>query len=152
LHERALHDHQRVALAGRLLRGADAVDILFLVAEPEHVGRGQLAADLAQRARVEEGLEPGTRPDRAVEAALRADLQVLLQLGAVQDGAAAVALFPQALGHAALAGRSTVGADAWRHQFLQPAHAWSAPVAASAAQGAQFSAPATTVGGALSPA
>ena len=32
--------------------GADAVGVLLLVAEPEHVGRGQLAADLAQPVRI----------------------------------------------------------------------------------------------------
>src|SRR5690606_10230026 len=102
--------------------------VLLLVAEAEHVGRGELGADLAQFARVEEGLEPGPRPDRAMEGALRADLEVLLQLRPVQHRAAALALLPQPLGHAALARRSAVGADARRHQFLQPAHAWSAPI------------------------
>src|SRR5690606_12760095 len=110
--------------AGRLLRGLDAVGVAFLVAEAEYVGRAELARDLAQFTRIEEGAQPCAGADRPMEAALGADLEVLLELGSVEHGAAAVALLPQPLGHAALAGRAGIGADVRRHQLLQPGHAW----------------------------
>src|SRR6185369_14313574 len=59
-----------------------------------------------------------------VMAAFRADVQVLLQVGAVQHGIARRALGPQALRHRLL--RSGAALDFRRQQLLQPAHASSA--------------------------
>ena len=100
----ALHRDQRVALAGGLLRGLDAVGILLLVLELQHVGRAEGRRRFPRGAAgIEEAWQPHARADRHVVAALGADLEVFLELGPVQHRAAAVALFPQALGHAALA-------------------------------------------------
>src|SRR5690606_40002 len=114
---------QRVTLAAGLLRGLDAVGIALLVLEAEHVHRAQGGTDLGARALVQERGQPRARADRAVVAALRADLEVLLELRPVQHRSALVAFFPQTLGHAALAAGGRFGADARGHQFLQPAHA-----------------------------
>ena len=99
-----LHRDQRVTLAGGLLRGLDAVGVLLLVLELEHVDRAELGGDLDGAAGVEQRGQAHARPDRHVEAALRADLEVFLELRAVQHGAAAVALLPQAFRHAAALG------------------------------------------------
>src|SRR5690606_18162867 len=106
-----------------LLRGLDAVGIALLVLEAEDIHRAQGGTDLGARALVQEGGQLCTRADRAVVAALRADLEVFLEFRPVQDRSALVAFFPQALGHAALAAGGRFGADARGHQFLQPAHA-----------------------------
>src|SRR5919204_2610022 len=58
-------------------------------------------------------------------AALRTDVQVLLEIGAVEHRIARGALGPQALGHALAAGRARA-LDLRRQQLLQPAHASSA--------------------------
>jgi hypothetical protein len=52
--------------------------------------------------------------------ALRTNLQVALQLVAVQLRIAYFAFDPHAFGHGA---RAIFGADARRHQFLEPTHA-----------------------------
>src|SRR5690606_6133746 len=121
----AFHRDQRVALAGGFLRGLDAVGIALLVTEAEYVDRAERGADLAAAAGVEEGGQPRAGADGHVMGALRTDLEVLLKLRAVKHRAAAVALLPQPLGHAALACGAALGADAGRHDFLQPGHAFA---------------------------
>src|SRR5690606_21405481 len=79
--------------------------------------------DLGAGARVQECRQPGAGADRPVLAALGADLEVFLEFRPVQHRSALVALFPQALGHAALAAGGRLGADARGHQFLEPTHA-----------------------------
>ena len=122
--ELAAHRDQGIALPARLLRSLDALGIFLLVLELQYVGRAELGADLAGAAGVEETDQAHARPDRHVEAALGADLEVLLEFRPVQHHAAAVAFFPQAFRHAALPARGRFGADAGRHQFLQPGHAF----------------------------
>src|SRR5690606_3709687 len=78
--------------------------------------------------------------DRPMETALGADLEVFLEFGPVEHGAAAVALLPQPFGHAALAGRAGLGADVRRHQLLQPGHAWRRIRWRRSREGAQSSA------------
>src|SRR3546814_11166552 len=92
------------------------------------------AAGLEQRAQAHAG------SDRTVVVALRADLEVLLELGPVQHRTAAVALFPQPLRDAALLGRAGFGADAGGHPFLQPGHAIGIPRCGRAASAGKFSA------------
>src|SRR5690606_16394054 len=60
--------------------------------------------------------------------ALGAYLEVLFELGPVQHCPAPVALLPEPLGHAAPLGARVVGADAGRHEFLEPGHAMRVPV------------------------
>src|SRR5690606_9945809 len=66
--------------------------------------------------------QPHPGADGHVEVALGADLEVLLELGPVQHRAAAAALLPQPLGHAALLGSPGFGTDAGGHDFLEPGH------------------------------
>src|SRR3546814_8935154 len=77
--ERALQGHQRVALAGALLRGLDPVDVLLLVLELEHVDRAERGADLLGAAGIEQRAQAHAGADRPVVVALRADLAVLLR-------------------------------------------------------------------------
>ncbi|KAG0937356.1 hypothetical protein G6F31_015607 [Rhizopus arrhizus] len=121
--EQAAHGDQRVVLAGVLLRDLDALAVFLLVLELEQVGRPQARTDLGGAVGVEQRRQPRARTDRHVMAALRADLQVLFQLRTVQRAAAVAALFPQALGDAALLAGGVVGADAGRHQLAEPTHA-----------------------------
>ncbi len=70
-------------------------------------------------------IEPVTRLDAHVVAALRADLQVALELGAVEHGVAGRALDPQAFGHGP---RAALRLDARGDDLFEPGHG-AAPVA-----------------------
>src|SRR5262249_51180227 len=76
-------------------------------------------ADLSPRPGVEESLEPITRPDAHVVAALRTHIEVALELGTVEHGVTRRALDPQALGHRA---RPSLGLDARGHDLVEPGH------------------------------
>src|SRR6185369_6589114 len=76
-------------------------------------------ADLDAGARIQEPLEPFARADAHVMAALRADVQIALQLRAIQDRVAGRALDPQAFGDRV---RTTLRLDARRHDFFEPGH------------------------------
>src|SRR6266404_4142041 len=133
--ECAGHDRQRVqgagqhyqgiTLAGRFLRLGEPLAVALAVAELERILRRDGGADFRARARVEKALQPFARTHAHVMAALRTDIQVALQLGAVQDRIARRALYPQALRDRA---RAPFGLDAGGHDLLEPGH-WGAIIA-----------------------
>ena len=118
--EQAAHRDQRILLAGLLLRGDDAILVLFRIAEFQRIDRFEFGKQFLAAVLVEERRQTLARADRVVMAALRTHFKIALQLRPIQHRAAAFAFFPQAFRHLAL-GRA-LGADARRHQFLQPAH------------------------------
>ena len=117
--ERAAHDDERVALADRLLRRGEAVAVALAVAEPERVLGRDVGADLDGAVRVEELRQPLARADAHVVRALRADLQVALDLRPVQHRIAGRALHPQAFGHGT---RAALRLDPRRDDLLEPGH------------------------------
>jgi hypothetical protein len=81
------------------------VTVLLAVPEAQRVLGLDLDGELLLGSRVEETVQAVARPDAQVVAALRAHLQVALELGAVEDRVAGRALDPQAFrdgSHAAL--------------------------------------------------
>src|SRR3546814_18441739 len=78
------------------------------------------SADLLGAAGIEQRAQAHAGAARAVVVALRAALEVLLELGPVQHRTAAVALFPQPLRDAARLGRAGLGEDAGGAHFLHP--------------------------------
>src|SRR6185312_5193432 len=104
----AAHRDQRILLAAGLLRGHDAVTVLLGVAELQWVGGLHAGPQFLRGTLVEQREQPGAGADGVMVAALRADHQVALQLRLVQHRTAARALLPNALGHLALAGGSTL--------------------------------------------
>jgi hypothetical protein len=119
--DRALHHDQRIAFRGLLLSFRDAIEVLLLVLELERVDRQHLRADLEAAVGVEQRVEARPRAEALVVAALRADVEVLLQVGGVEHRVAGGALRPQALGHG-LARRAGLALDLGRQQLLEPAH------------------------------
>src|SRR5262245_11928546 len=105
----AREHHQCIALTRSFLRLHEAVAVALAVAELQWVLGSDRSADLSRRARVEEALEPIARPDAHVVAALRAHIEVALELGTVEHGIARGALDPQPLGNRA---RAPLGLDA----------------------------------------
>src|SRR5260221_23288 len=123
--DRPLHHHQRVALGGLLLRLGETLDVAARVAEFQRIERQHFGADLEAPVRIEQHIEPRARAEALVMSALRADVEVLLEIGAVEHRVAGRALGPQAFGHGlprAAAGALELG----RQEFLEPAHASSA--------------------------
>ena len=91
--------------ARSLLLGHDPLGVGLLVAEAEGVGRPQAGIPFLEGAVVEQLCDPLRCRHIPVEAALRADVLHLLRFLAVDRGAAALALLPEALGHAPLGPR-----------------------------------------------
>ena len=118
----ALHHDQRIGLAGLLERRGEALRILLLVLELEAVDRHDLGADLEAAFRIEQLLDALARVDARVVAALRADVEVLLEVGAIEHRFARRALDPQALRAPACFALARRALDARRQQLLQPAH------------------------------
>ena len=75
-------------------------------------------------------IDPLTGADTKVVIALRADVEIALELGAVEHGIAGRTLDPQAFGHG-LAHPALAALDLGRQQLLQPAHRSSAARTAS---------------------
>jgi hypothetical protein len=71
--------------------------ILAAVLELQRVDRDDFLADLVAALGVQEGVQARTGADAQVVVALRADVDVLLEVGLVEDGVARRALDPQAL-------------------------------------------------------
>ena len=128
--ERAGDRDQRVALAGGLLRRGEAIAVTLAVAKLERIFGRDLGADLHLLAFVEETRQPLAAADAHVVAALRADVEIALELGAVQHGIAGRTLDPQALGYRT---RAALGLDPRRHDFLEPGHVGGQPLFESAA-------------------
>src|SRR5690606_9689613 len=78
-------------------------------------------ADLHAAVRIQETQQPLARMHAHVMAALGADMQVALQLGAVEHRIAGRALAPQALGHGT---HAALGLDARGNDLFKPGHAY----------------------------
>src|SRR6185312_17337344 len=89
------------------------------VPELERILGGDPRSDLLGRGRVEEPLEALAAADPHVMAALRAHIEIALELRPVEDRIARRTLDPQALGHRAGA---ALGLDARGHDLLEPGH------------------------------
>src|SRR5690606_30895276 len=118
--QRAAHDDERVALAGLALCARQAVLVALRIFELERIERLEVRRDLLPRLRIEKELEALACREPQVMAAGRAHVQVALELGAIELSAAAGALDPQSFGNGM---PPLLGADARRHQFVEPAHA-----------------------------
>src|SRR5690606_7401575 len=125
--EGALHDHQRVLLAGQLLGCNQAVLVFLGIPELELVDRLELCGNLSTAIGIQENIQTAPGADPQMVAALGANLQILFQLGAVQHGVAGRAFTPQPFGHTALL---RLGTHDGRNQFIhQPvAHCQSLSV------------------------
>ncbi len=82
--QRAGQHDQCIRLPGRLLGLGEPIAVALAVAELQRILRGNAGADLLDRARIEEALEPLARAHAHVVAALGAHVQIAFQLGAVE--------------------------------------------------------------------
>src|SRR5207244_12238865 len=87
----------------------------------ERVERQNLVAELEADVGIEQRIEPRARAEALVVAALRTDVEVLLEVGALEHRVARRALGPQPFRHG-LARRGAGALDLRRQEFLQPAH------------------------------
>src|SRR3970282_1540963 len=87
----------------------------------ESVHRQHLRADLVAALKVKDEIEALARRDAVVMAALGADVEVLLEIRAIEHCLARLAFAPQPLGYRLP--RAAIALDLRRQQFLQPAHA-----------------------------
>ena len=118
-----------VGLAGGLQRLLQPLRILLAVTELQRVDRQHFLPDLVAPFGVQEGVESRAGTDAVVVRALRADVDVLLQVGLVEYRFAGRALEPQPLRHGAPLAR--VGRlDLRRKEFFEPTHVRDAPVVA----------------------
>jgi hypothetical protein len=102
----------------------EAVRILLAVLELQGVDRQRFLADFIAAACVEQRIEARAGADAHVVVALRADMQVRLEVVAVEHRFAGWALDPQAFRHGLAIGG--IGAlDSWGQQFFQPTHVLS---------------------------
>ena len=119
--ERAGEGDQRVAFAGGLLRRREPVAVTLAVAKLERILGRYVGADFHLLAFVEKAHQALTAADAHVMAALRADIEISLELGAIQHRVAGRTLDPQTLGHRT---RAALGLDARGHDFFEPGHVW----------------------------
>ena len=117
--QRSGHDDERVALVGLALRLVQSLAITLRVLEAQRVERLEIRRELVAGLGIEKHLEALARADPQMVAALRADVEIAIELGAIELGGASGALDPEALGHRMLA---LLGADPGRHQFIEPTH------------------------------
>ena len=117
--ERAAHDDDRIALADGLLRRGESVAITLAVTEPQWVLGRDVGADLDRTVGIQELGQALACADAHVVCALRADLQVALDLRPVEHRIAGRALHPQAFGHGPGA---PFGLDPRRDDLLEPGH------------------------------
>ena len=96
--ERTGDRDERITLAGGLLRRRETIAITLAVAKLERIFGRHFGADLHLPAFVEETRQPFAAADAHVMAALRADVEIALELGAVQHRIAGRTLDPQPLG------------------------------------------------------
>src|SRR5688572_18791206 len=117
--QRPGHDDERVALVGVALDLVQPLAIALRVLEAQRIERLEIRRELVPRLGVEEHFEALARADPQVMAALRANVQVAIELGAIELCGAAGALDPEPFGHRVLA---LLGADPGWHQLIEPAH------------------------------
>src|SRR5687767_9031116 len=123
IRDKLVTEFRRVLFRSLLLRLGYALDVFARVLELQRVDRQHFRADLEAAVGVEQRVEPRPRREPLVVAAFRADVEVLLEVGAVEHRVAGRAFRPQAFGHGLA--RARPGAlDLRRQQLLQPAHRW----------------------------
>ena len=93
----ALHHDERIGLAGFLERGREAFRIFLLVLELERVDRHDFGADLESAFGIEQLLDALARRNARVVAALGTDVEVVLEVRAIEHRLAGGALDPQSL-------------------------------------------------------
>jgi len=98
----AAHGDQGILLASLLLCSGETVLVFLAIAELEAVDGLQVSGDLFAPFGVEEHVEPGAGVDTHVVLALRAYIEGLFQLGAIQHRLAGRALVPQTFRHRTL--------------------------------------------------
>jgi hypothetical protein len=117
--QRAGHDDQRVALVGVALDLVQSLAIALRVLEAQRVERLEVRGELVTGLGIEEHLETLARADPKMMAALRANMQIAMQLGAIELCGAARALDPEPFGHRVLA---LLGPNPGWHQLIEPTH------------------------------
>ena len=117
----ALHHDDRIGLAGLLERRGEALRIFLLVLEFQAVDRHDLGADLEPALGIEQLLDALARRNARVVIALRADVEIVLEIGAIEHRLAGGALDPEALGHGRLLDARRALDARWQ-ELLQPAH------------------------------
>ena len=117
--QRSGHDDERVALVGLALCLVQSFAITLRVLESQRVERLEIRRELVARLGIEEHLEPLASADPQMVAALRAHVQIAIELGAIELCGASGALDPEPFGHRMLA---LLGADPGRHQLIEPTH------------------------------
>ena len=128
--ERTGDRDQRIALTGGLLRRRETIAVTLAVAKLERIFGRHFGADLHLFALIEETRQPFAAADAHVMAALRTDIEIALELGAVQHCVAGRTLDPQSLGNRT---RAALGLDPRGHDFLEPRHVGGRPLFESAA-------------------
>jgi hypothetical protein len=118
---RAAHDDHGVGFVGFFHRLFQAVRVLAAVLELEGVDRQDFLADFVAAFRIEQTVEPLTCADAHVMVALGANMQIGLDVVAVQNRFARRALDPQPFRNAFTALRIGL-LDFRRQQFVEPAH------------------------------
>jgi hypothetical protein len=117
--DRSRHHDERVFFLRGLLRLLQTVAIFLGVAKLQRILGLDVVRDLDLPFRVEERFQPIARADAHVMSALGTNMQIALELGAIQHRVAGAALHPQAFRHRA---RPALGLDPRRHDFLEPGH------------------------------
>jgi hypothetical protein len=97
--DRALHHHHRVGFAGILVGGDQAIDVALAVLELQRIDRDHFGCRSRSGPRGRAGIEPDARAQAKMMTALRADVLVALQVGAVQHRLAGRTLGPKTLRH-----------------------------------------------------
>src|SRR3984957_6155635 len=113
------HDDQRVPFSGLLLGLNQPVLVALGVLELERILRLYLGRNFSGRSGVQKFHDPFASVDAHMVAALRADMQIALDLSLVEHGIASGALGPQPFGHRS---RAALGFDPRGYNSLKPRH------------------------------
>jgi len=118
--ELARHHDERVAFAGLFLRLHEAIAVTLRILEFQRIFGFDLGGNFLVRAGIQEFQQPLPAADAHVMAAFGADVEVALDLRAVEHGIARRTLGPKPFGHRA---RTALGLDTRRDDSLKPGHA-----------------------------
>ena len=99
-HGRAFEGHQCVFLARGFLGCRQAILVTLGVFELQAIGRLEIRSDFLTAVFVQEDIQPTTGVYPHVVVTLRANVEILLELRLVQEGATLGAFFPQTFRHA----------------------------------------------------
>src|SRR5688572_23885158 len=130
---RAFHHHHRIGLAGLALGFLQALDVLAAVLELERIDREHFRSGFRPVLRIEEEIEALARGEAVMERALRADVEIVLEVGEVQHRVARRTLAPQPFGDGFLLLRRLALDLGWQ-ELAEPAHE-SSPTSALAGTG-----------------